>query len=348
MKSIRQLTFAIIILASFLVSCRKSDAALTDNLKTLAESPVIEISLSGPASESRSEISGMAWCGSNLILLPQYPDRFEEGDADHVFSIPKDAIKAYLSGETTKAIEPQLVPFDGGDLERTIRGFEGFESVVFNDSQFYVTIEARTGGEMAGYLVSGQVEGACAGLTLDPDSLQSLPLQANISNMSHETLVFFEEELYVMYEANGLNVNPNPVAHVFDAALGEHTEVEMPQIEYRITDATEADQTGAFWAINYFFPGDEDLLPAEDQIALIYGIGLSHFTSETVERIIKLRVDKNGIVLVDQEPIYLELLKDDSRNWEGIVKFGDGFLLVTDKFPTTILAFIEGIQDSQD
>jgi hypothetical protein len=342
MKSKRNLTCAIIFLASFLVSCQKGNVALTDNLGALAESPVIEISLSGPASESRSEISGMAWCGKNLILLPQYPDRFEEGDADHIFSIPKDAIDAYLSGKTTEAIEPQMVPFDGGNLEKTVKGFEGYEAIVFSGSQFFVTIEARAGGEMTGYLVSGQVEGACTGLTLDPDNLQPLPPQANISNMSHETLVFFQEHLYAMYEANGLNVNPNPVARVFDAALGGHPEVEMPQIEYRITDATEADQRGVFWAINYFYPGDEDLMPAEDQIALSYGIGISHLTSETVERIIKLRVDENGIILVDQEPIYLELLEDDSRNWEGIVKFGDGFLLVTDKFPMTILAYVQG------
>ena len=342
MKSIRNLTVAIILWTAFLVSCQKGDVTKIDNFKTLVENPVIEISLSGPASESRSEISGMAWCGTNLILLPQYPDRFEEGHVDHVFSIPKVAIDAYLSGETPEAIEPQMVPFDGGDLEKTIKGFEGYEAIIFTGDQFYVTIEARAGGEMAGYVVSGRVDGDCMGLSLDPDSLQSLPPQANISNMSHETLVFFQDHLYAMYEANGLNVNSNPVAHIFDAELGAHTEMDMPNIEYRITDATEADRTGIFWAINYFFPGDEDLVPAEDQIALTFGAGTTHLQSETVERIIKLRVDENGIVLVEQEPIYIKLLEDDSRNWEGIVRFGDGFLLVTDKFPRTILGFVEG------
>ena len=40
--------------------------------------------------------------------------------------------------------------------------------------------------------------------------------------------------------------------------------------------------------------------------------------------------------------IYLELLNDGSgRNWEGLSKLNDlGFLIVTDTFPKTILAFV--------
>jgi hypothetical protein len=60
--------------------------------------------------------------------------------------------------------------------------------------------------------------------------------------------------------------------------------------------------------------------------------------------LIEFRIDKDDVNLIDQAPIYLELLDEDSRNWEGIVAYGDGFLLVTDRFPTTILAYIEAVE----
>ena len=50
--------------------------------------------------------------------------------------------------------------------------------------------------------------------------------------------------------------------------------------------------------------------------------------------------DPMGIVLTETPPIQLEL-GPESRNWEGLVRLEDrGFLLMTDKFPGTILGFV--------
>jgi len=48
-------------------------------------------------------------------------------------------------------------------------------------------------------------------------------------------------------------------------------------------------------------------------------------------------------MLTDSAPIQLTLLSDGTaRNWEGVAKLDDrGFLLATDKFPDTILAFVQ-------
>ena len=54
---------------------------------------------------------------------------------------------------------------------------------------------------------------------------------------------------------------------------------------------------GTFWAINYFYPGDTKLLPGDDQIALTYGIGLTHQTAEQVERLwFKMQITDAGVV----------------------------------------------------
>jgi hypothetical protein len=333
-----------------LISCQNETAILTTSAKPtlpnavslLKESEVQAIPLLGPASQDRAEISGMAWCGEELILLPQYPDRFEKDGTTSVFGITQVALEDYFSGANKDGIEPDLIPFDTGGMEQTLAGFEGFEAIVFNGTNFYVSIEARQADGMMGYLVKGTVASDCSQLVIDPDSLVSIPPQADIGNMSHETLVIYQNNLYVIYEANGVNVNPDPVAHVFDLSLEAHSTIDLPNIEYRITDATEPKESGVFWAINYFFPGDaSDLEPAADQIALVYGVGVTHQESDPVERLLAFCIDKYGVQLVDQTPIYLELLDDDSRNWEGIVQFRDGFLLVTDKFPTTILAYVK-------
>jgi hypothetical protein len=339
----RILIVGLSILTIFLTGCQEVKHAWSGKVETIDEVAIKEIPLIGPASESRAEFSGMAWCGTNLILLPQYPDRFEMDGSDHVFSIPQIDILAYLSGQYQDGIQPAAIPFDAQGIEEQIPGFEGFEAIVFNDDVFYVTVEARDKDEMMGYILTGQVIGDCERLVLYPTSLHLMEPQADLDNMSHETLVYYQDQIYAIYEGNGVNVNPMPIAHIFDRQLGKRPEqVALDNIEYRITDATDPDEFGVFWAINYYFPGDTDLRPTDDRIAMDYGVGVTHLKSEAVERIIKLIIDEQGIRIVNQEPIYLELLKDDSRNWEGIVKFEDGFLLVTDKFPNTILAYVEG------
>ena len=94
----------------------------------------------------------------------------------------------------------------------------------------------------------------------------------------------------------------------------------------------------SFWGINYFFPGDTDLLPSIDPIADVYGKSNAGF--EHVERLVKFEYSEDGITLAKAAPILL-VLTEDARNWEGLVVLDDrGFLLATDKFPTTILGFV--------
>lgn len=195
---------------------------------------------------------------------------------------------------------------------------------------------------MVGYLLKGSVEGDCGGFTLDPESAVAIQPQADLSNMSDETIIVYGDQVHTIYEANGVNVNPNPVAHVFDLDLQPAGELALTNVEYQITDAAAPDAAGIFWAINYFYPGDTKLKPGVDEIAVAYGLGESHQGAEEVERLIALQITAEGVTLAGLPPIYLALDTDydDSRNWEGLVRFGEGFLLVTDEYPTTILGYV--------
>ncbi len=139
-------------------------------------------------------------------------------------------------------------------------------------------------------------------------------------------------------------MNSQPVAHQFDISLEPTDSISFPNMEYRITDATAVDENGRFWTINYLFPGDIGKLdPAEDYLRAQFGAGSTHTISPVVERLVEFQIEADGIHLIDAPPIQLELLDDDTaRNWEGIVRLDEnnGFLIVTDEYPTTILAFV--------
>jgi hypothetical protein len=181
-------------------------------------------------------------------------------------------------------------------------------------------------------------------LTLETDrSRPYIPTQSNVENMAEETLVVVGDRVFTIHEANGVAVNPAPVAHTFGLDLAPQGTVPFPAIEYRITDATAADSTGRFWVINYFYPGEASLRAERDPLADRYGRGASHAQADGVERLIELRFDGTAFTASDAPPIQLELMDDQSRNCEGLARLdGRGFLLVTDEFPGTILGFVPG------
>jgi hypothetical protein len=337
----RHFVIPIILILTFVLSgCQQAAPAYPESVTIVPESGLQPIALAGPASEARAEISGMAWCGDQVILLPQYPGLFRVNDEPAVFAVESADIAAYLSGEDTTPITPLQIPFYYNGLDTAIVGFEGFEAIAFIGQSFYVTLESSPAGGMKGYIARGVVVGDCERLELDPDSVIQIDPQAPLSNMSDETIVVFDGEVYTIYEANGVNVNPSPAAHVFNLELTITTTVPLDPLEYRITDASEPDEKGLFWAINYFYPGDTKLDPGMDRIVLDFGLGESHNGSDQVERLVAYQITEEGIVLAGEPPIYLALAGGEARNWEGLVKYQEGFLLVTDKFPSTILAFV--------
>lgn len=306
------------------------------------EAPVLYIPLEGPAALTQAEYSGMSWYQDQLVLLPQYPQRMSDQANGVLYAIPQQALLDFVQGRSSKPIQPKEVLFNSNDLEKAISQFEGFEAIAFRDQQVYLTIEAREGMQMMGYLVSGQVVGDLAEIQLDTSTLTKNPPQQQQSNRSDEAILIASDQIVTFFESNGAQANPKSHATLFDFDLGYSGELEFPAIEYRLTDATELDVDGRFWMMNYFFPGDTDLLPEIDPIRESFGAGESHSQYASVERLLEFQYSPQGITLSGLPPIQFQLLPgDESRNWEGLVRLGDlGFLLITDKFPSTILGFV--------
>lgn len=303
------------------------------------EQPVTILPLSGPIADPSAELSGLGWYHDKLIFLPQYPDRFADGDGA-LFILPEENILAVLDGTNQTPLEPELIHLNAPGLKESIPNFQGFEAIGFHGDQVFMTIEAGEGIDMHGYLVSGTVAQDLSEITLDTSNVVEIPMAFPSDNHSDEALIVTDDAVLTFFEINGAELNPSPVAHVFDFNLNPQGTISIPNLEYRLTDAALDGNT--LWVINYFFPGDIDLMPKIDPLANSFGEGKTHAAQDQVERLVKMNYSPTGITLVDTPPVQLTLDGDNARNLEGLVLLSNkGFLLVTDKFPSTLFMFVE-------
>jgi len=311
---------------------------LSTSLSTIAH-PITDIPLNGPLAAPQAELSGLAWYGDTLILLPQYPSHFNQ----QLFALNKQDIVDFLSGTNQSSLEPWPIPFLDQGITSQIAGFNGYEAITFVDDQVYLTIETRQNTGPMGYLVSGSVAPDLTEIRMDPTYVTMISPQAELPNMSDEAIVAVGDQLATLYEANGLVVNRDPVVHFFDRfALNQIGVLPLTTVEYRITDATALDNQGRFWVINYFYPKDLALRPILRERG---AAGAIDENAQPIERLLELQFTTEGVSRTDSPPLSLALLPDNiARNWEGIARLQtetlDGFLLVTDSFPETIVAFV--------
>jgi len=309
-----------------------------------SNSDMIRIPLSGDVAESGSEISGLTWYKDQLILLPQYPDRFSEGDFSSLFRIPKKEILDYLDQENPSTkISPIKIKFDEKEIPARLPRFQGYEAIAFVENRVFLTIEINLKQSMQALLVEGSISDEMDKIILDETTVDSLPVPLQIGNHAYEALVPVADKLLIIYEANGANLTNSPQMVQYDLKSGKFILQPFINIEYRITDATNADEEGKFWVTNYFWPGDiVKLIPAMDFLANKSEPPIIFSDERGVERLVELQYTDEGIKFTDSNPlIFGTLSANNSRNWEGVVRLDDrGFLVATDRFPETILAFV--------
>jgi hypothetical protein len=275
------------------------------------------IPLAGPFSERSAEVSGMAWHGNELLVLPQYGGK--------VGLLPRDvvnkAVDAVSRGQTPKALEPTTIDILPKNFEQHFHGFQGFEAVAVAKGKLYFLVEAKVAGRMVGYLVAG--ERTSKGVELDLKKIRTLPVATTQNNLGYEALSVVGERLVAMPELNGRYTNPISRAKVFDLDLNELPSARMPVVDYRVTDATDANADGEFWVSNYNHPGEEGMPAAPG-----------------IERLVPLKATSKGIVTFGDALDITENIPG-GRNWEAVVPFEKkGFLLMTDMYPHTLLGFV--------
>ena len=250
-------------------------------------------------------------------------------------------IAGALAGNT-RNLEPFPIPLTSAFPLRQLEGYEGLEAIAFDGNKVFLAVEARMRGHMQGYLLEGAIQEQGGSLRIALDRSTVLEPQTRLMNQAYETLIVWQDKIIALYEVNGTDINPDRKALVHDWDLSPQPAWSMPVIEYRLTDATQPDTQGWFWAVNFFWPGDKRLLPATDELRERWGEGPTHAQTEIVERIVAMQVSEGRIELLDTPPLELVLLDEVvARNWEGIARWDEqGFLIVADQFPTTLLAHV--------
>ena len=299
------------------------------------EIEVQAIPLSGIINDRDQEISGMDWYKDNLVLLP-------ENLNGYLFSIPKSELHLRIQSIDTTSIKPEKIPFVTPNYEESLPGFDSFEAIAFRGDEVYVAIEIRYPDSMATVLARGHVNPLTREIILPEQNLIHFPVPKFIDNMSYESLLIDKTNIFAFFESNGRNLIDSAYALSYSLKSKLVKSVDVPFIEYRITDVTKIEDN-KFWAINYFFPRDSALLkPSDDLLVQKFGEGESHLGSDRVERLIEFEIQEGVVSLTGRAPIQLVLEGEKtSRKWEALSKYDDeGFLLATDKYPTTMLVFV--------
>jgi len=223
-----------------------------------------------------------------------------------------------------------------------IPGYEGFEAVAVNGNQVFLTIEANHRGVMQGYLIQGSFQENAREISLDPETLTEIPTPVQIFNAAYESIFIATSDAVTLFEANGRDLNPSPIAYQKVQSAPDFVPLEMPSIEYRLTDATDLDSEGRFWVLNIFIPIEFWYYTLNDPIKDQFGQGTTHEKNFQVERLVELKYNQDKITLSGNPPLQIELSAEgNSRNWEALVRLDElGFLAMTDTYPDTILAFI--------
>ncbi len=273
---------------------------------------------------------------------------FAEDDQLGFFVIDRQQIIEAIDGIADGPIVARQVSCLAPGLRRVVSGFDGLEAVGLLGNACFMTMEAKGDTSMASYLVCGHYDRVNNEVVMDMARLTAIPMGLNIPNISEEAIVIDSGQVITIGEANGRNVNREPVGKVFNVNLDFQGTIPLPQIEYRVTDATATDEKGLFWVLNYYYPPERTKLdPAPDPELLKYGDPASFDPDACVERLLELRIKRtclrgDYIERTDTPPVNMTILPDNvCRNWEAVVRLdGRGFLVMTDQYPGTILAFV--------
>ena len=327
MEKLKILNYLLIGFIIFTISCSK---------KVSKEVSPYYIKINGPMADKNQEISGMDWYKNNLFLLP-------ENLNGYIFLIEKSELDSRINKTDTSFITPKKIKLKTPNYNETIPGFDSFEAIAFRGYEVYISIEIRFKDKMGCMIARGHINEETLEITIPEQTLIPFEVPTFVDNMSYESLVIKNDRIYGLFEAYGDSLIKNPYVLSVNVSGKDIKKHPTSSINYRIADATRIDNNNRFWAINYFYPGDKSILkPSKDLLAHNYGEGPTHSKSERVERLVEYKINKNRIVLTDNPHLEIELEGEKtSRKWEALARYENkGFLIATDKYPTTILAYV--------
>jgi hypothetical protein len=304
------------------------------------------------------EFSGMALYGNRLYLLPQYGNHMKAklDGLFSIYSIGADSLRRSINGKDPKLSSYRTINvLNLNKLPDSIKQYyEGFEAITFIGNQVYLSIETVDSSDYC-FLIKGVLDIKNNEITIDPVHTLSLKRYPFINNAGFESISYLQKEkkLIALYEFNAM---PNGgIGYLIDPSLTKKPEkISVPFLHFRITDA-QVTPKGKIYAMNYYYGGDYNKYLNNNVI---------RHQEERVKSMIPdlkkslsvdpdfLRIKSSGyarIVMMNnyKDKSWKQVATFDAfeNNWEGLVLFNKGALIITDanrnKSQLSTLSYVE-------
>ena len=278
--------------------------------------------------DGRHEFSGMCVYGDEVFLLQQSAYH-NAGYNGSIYSIGR----AQLSAALHKGVaipEGAVKEYRIVNVEEVKRKtevyatYEGFEAIAISNGVVYLTIETTQG---PGFIVKGAMHGR--DIRIDMEHFYQLPLitrnGGHVGNAGYEGLAIMDGKLLVAYEFNYLGGDSARMYRVDTSLTGSAVPVALGAVPLRITDITPYG-AGKLLAVNFFFHREQAYhLPVGYKDADLNGW---KWNADCFARILEIGVKGNKATVRTK----MVITKTDCNNWEGIVPFEQGVLLINDEY----------------
>lgn len=290
------------------------------------------------------EFSGMAMYNNRLYLEPQYGDHKEtklNGDF-YIYSIAADSIGRVIDGKDSSLTAYRTISVKNLDkLPDSVKNdYEGFEALTIVNNTAYLPIETHDNYNYC-FLLRGTLDTVKNEIVIDPQHYITLKRYLRIDNAGFESVTWLpqEKKLLAYYEFNGAPEGGH--GYLIDTAFAQAPEqIKAPFLYFRLTDiATTSDDK--IYGINYFWNGDYNAYLDND---------LLKDQEENIKKSIpdlKESIDNNPAYLKQKTTNYARIVMLNNRkdkhwkqvtsafpafknNWEGIVLYRKGALIITD------------------
>jgi hypothetical protein len=288
----------------------------------------------------KPEFSGLAaYRDSLLLLLPQYNGfTFNVDTVFRLYTLPLSDIGALIRGERTVLDSFGFYTFRNlVQVQKKLeKEWDGFEAVTVVGNELYFSVETSH-SNYGGYILKGHLAGHEIVLDTSYHLAMPDPHIAYCDNAGFESLTYYPagKKLLAIYEYNaykkrstGYVIRPS-----HDGLVKSFT---LPRAFFRITDI--AIEKNTVYAVNYYWGGEYDCYikgrdaDVKTEVPQVKNADLKD-KAYSFGRIIKmnLHAKRRGWQVV------IPWIDTNRANWEGIVRFGDGFLLVSDSNQTSPL-----------
>lgn len=294
------------------------------NEKLISLNDCVEIKLPFPFDMQCMEFSSLTRWGDKILFIPEN----DLCELRHIYAIDSTKLAARSRNLSNDDFEAYRI--DSFERDEFVYGetYDGIEAAAVVGSNIYFAVETDSKFLLC-YIISGTIDAKSKAIRLDFSGKLPVPRPAFVHNAGFESLVSFHGELLAIYEYN----NSEKIEAVcrIDATKGLKIKEwsQLESIHFRITDI-ERINADTLIAINHYFKKDDEQYRREFAKENIPG-GKFDPQNQCLTRLIKIYQKEGSNDFAWETASAVEAGNDAANtNWEGIVPFDGGYLLIED------------------